>query len=172
MSADLLPPLVITALSGLVLAMIFSKIWVPFGKPAPGIEVHSTRLGMLQKLMVHRWHILVVLGLANLGNLPGLELARMPAAGVAFVDLMVILAIVLPTRYRFTKEGFALGKGRVTPWSDFKRYRMGPGRIQFETKGPKPRHVDIFTNNVQQQALRPIIKRYFRAPSSAESSAS
>jgi hypothetical protein len=152
--------------------MMLSKVWVPFGKPPPGVEVHSTRLGYLQKLMVHRWHLLIVLGIASLNSLPGDSFPEMRVNGVVLIILLVILVIVLPTRYRFTAEGFALGRGRIMPWKNFKRYRIGAGRIQFETKGEKPRRVDIFVNHVQQQALQPVIKRYFRAPSSSESESS
>ncbi len=171
MDSSQLAPLIITAITGFVLAMMFAKIWVPFAKPPPGVEVHSTKLGFIQKLMVHRWHLLIVLGIVNLGSL-GDSIPSMPANGTVLVILLVILAIVLPTRYRFTAEGFALGRGRIMPWKDFKRYRVGAGRIQFETKGEKPRRVDIFVNNVQQQALLNVIKRYFRAPSSSESESS
>ena len=172
MESSQLAPLVLTALAGFVLAMMFSKIWVPFGKPPPGKEVHTTRIGLMQKLMVHRWHLLIVLGIANLSSLPGDALPSVPANGVVLIILLVLLVIVLPTRYRFTADGFALGRGRMALWKDFKRYRMGAGRIQFETKGEKPRRVDIFVNNVQKQALRPVIKRYFGAPSSSESESS
>ena len=168
MESGQLGSLALTAIAGFVLAMMYSKIWVPFAKRPPGVEIHSTKLGYLQKLMVHRWHLLIVLGIVNLNSLPGDTFPRMPGNGVVLVILLVILAIVLPTRYRFTADGFALGRGRITPWKDFKRYRIGSGRIQFETKGERPRRVDIFVNHVQQQALRPVIKRYFRAPSSSD----
>ncbi|MCY4108315.1 MAG: hypothetical protein OXG11_04705 [Chloroflexi bacterium] len=161
-SSDFIP-LLLTAVAGFFIAMMFSKIWVPFAKPPPGVEVHSTKLGFLQKVMVHRWHLLIVLGLANLGSIPGIEVPGIPANALVLIILFVILIVVLPTRYRFTAEGFALGRGRIMPWKDFKRYRLGPGRIQFETKGENSKRVDIFVTNVQQQALRPVIKRYFRA---------
>lgn len=169
MTLSELPPLVLTAIAGFVLAMMFSKIWVPFGKAPPGVEVHSTKLGYLQKLMVHRWHLLIVLGIANTSSLPGDLFPKMPPNGVMFVILLVVLAMALPTRYRFTADGFALGRGRLMAWKDFKRYRVVSGRIQFETKGAKPQRVDIFVNSVQQQALRPVLKRYFRVSSSSDS---
>lgn len=158
------------AASGFVLAMMYSKVWIPFARPLEGVEVHTTTLGVMQKVMVHRWHILIVLGLANVGSLPGLESLRMSAGAVLLIDVLVVVAIFLPTRYRFTAEGFALGRSRIIPWNSFKRYRVGVGRIQFETKGEKTRRVNLFLNHVQQQALRPVIKRYFKSPSSESTS--
>ncbi len=162
--------LVVIAASGFVLAMMYSKVWIPFARPPEGVQVHSTTLGVMQKVMVHRWQILIVLGLANIGSLPGLESLRMSAGAVLLIDVLVVVAIFMPTRYRYTAEGFALGRGKIIPWNSFKRYRMGAGRIQFETKGEKPRRVNLFLNNVQQQALRPVIKRYFKSPPSESTS--
>ena len=172
MDSSTILPLVLTAVAGFLMAIMFSKLWLPFGRPPEGVEVHSTRLGILQKIMLHRWQILLVLGLANVGSLPGVQQLKLPPAAEVFVVAGVVVVVLLPTRYRFTKDGFALGRGALLKWTDFKRYRLGPGRIQFESKGDKGRRADLFVNSVQQAALKPVLKRYFRAPASGPDSSS
>lgn len=162
-----------------VLAMMFNRVWAPFNRRPRGVQVHDTRLTPMQKLLVHRSYVLIALGLSNmflLGNIglvPAFSSLRLTDDGLGemFVLLAIVAAILVPTRYVFTIEGFALENGRLYRWDEFARYGLGPGRVRFEGKGDRPIKVDLFMGHIQQSALRPILKRYFGKTPAARTTA-
>ena len=101
--------------------------------------------------------------MGNIGFVPAFSSLRLTDDGLGemFVLLAIVAAMLVPTRYVFTTEGFALENGRLYRWDEFARYGLGPGRVRFEGKGDRPIRVDLFMGHIQQSALRPILKRYF-----------
>ena len=179
MPSSNIPSLILLILVMAVLAMMFNRVWAPFNRRPRGVQVHDTRLTPMQKLLVHRSYVLIALGLSNmflLGNVglvPAFSSLRLTDDGLGemFVLLAIVAAILVPTRYAFTIEGFALENGRLYRWDEFARYGLGPGRVRFEGKGDRPIKVDLFMGHIQQSALRPILKRYFGKTPAARTTA-
>ena len=169
MPTENIPSLVLLILAMTSVAMMFNRVWAPFSRRAPGRQVHDTRLTFMQKMLLHRTNMMIALGLANLfwiGRITGITaLADLrltnDGLGEMFVIMAIFAALIMPTRYVFTTEGFALGSGPIHRWDAFTRYGIGQGRIRFETKGDRPTHVDLYMNHVQQSAFRSTLKRYF-----------
>ena len=179
MPSDRIPSFILLVVVLVVLALMFNRVWAPLNRRPRGAKVHDTRLTFMQKLLVHRTYILIALGISNLfllGRVIGsAALANLrltdDGLGEMFVLLAITVALVVPTRYVFTIEGFALENGRLYRWDEFARYGFGPGRVRFEGKGERPVRVDLFMNHVQQSAFRPVLKRYFGKPPATQTTA-
>jgi|GEM_PF-2105952 hypothetical protein len=169
MASERIPAFILLIVAMVAVAMMFNRVWAPFNRRPPGQQVHDTRLTYMQKLLVHAKYVMIALGISNLflvGRLIGSETLsnlRLTEDGLGemFVLVGIVVAIVIPTRYVFTTEGFAIENGRLYRWDEFARYGLGPGRVRFEGKGDRPIKVDLFMNHVQQAAFRPVLKRYF-----------
>ena len=169
MPTENLPSLILLIAAMASVAMIYNRVHAPFNRRAPGIQVHDTRLTFMQKLLVHRTYVLIALGLTNLfwiGRITGISVLtdlRLTNDGLGemFILIAIFVALILPTRYVFTTEGFALGNGHLYRWDEFARYGIGNGRIRFEGKGDRPITVDLYMNHIQQSAFKSTLKRYF-----------
>jgi len=111
-----------------MLSYMLMKAWLPFAPQRPGEVLLVVPLGLIQRLLLHRWQALAVLVYIVLGSIPPYQdkLYLPGTQPAALISLLVILA--LPVRYVFTDRGVAIGKGVPRFYKAFRRFETRPGR--------------------------------------------
>ncbi|HEX2034372.1 MAG TPA: hypothetical protein VHS99_09325 [Chloroflexota bacterium] len=172
MSVDI-PQLLGSSFISFMLSYMLMKSWLPFAPKRPGEVQLVVRLGLLQRLLVHRTQAILVLLYILLGSLPVFEESWfLPGTQPAALAGLAVI-VMLPLRYVFTDVGVALSNGVPRPYRSFRRFvtRQGRGRLASNTtfvlegrKQPRGRtpSLILFIPTSEAPAVTRLLKRRLR----------
>src|SRR5687768_5414695 len=105
------PRLIGSSVISFFLSYMLMKAWLPFAPKRPGEVLLQVRLGVLQRLLVHRTQAIIVLLYIVVGSVPPMQDALfLPGTQpAALAGLIVVL--MLPLRYVFTDRGVGINNG-------------------------------------------------------------
>lgn len=111
-----------------MLSYMLMKAWLPFAPKRPGEVQMEVRLGVLQRLLVHRTQAIIVLLYIVIGSLPPFQdVWLLPGTQpAALAGLIVVL--MLPLRYVFTDRGVGINNGVPRVYKTFRRFDVRLGR--------------------------------------------
>lgn len=121
-------PLLGSSAVSFMLSFMLMKSWLPFAPKRPGQVLMEVRVGLLQRLLIHRWQAILVCVYLLLGTLEtslGTDLF-LPGTQPAALAVLVII-LLLPLRYVFTDRGLAVGNGVPRTYRTFRRFEVRQG---------------------------------------------
>jgi hypothetical protein len=110
------------------LSFMLMKVWLPFAPKRPGEVLLVVPVGLLQRLLIHRWQAIFVLLIVLVGSVPELDrpIILPGTQPAALVGLLVLMS--LPLRYVFTDRSVGIGSTLPRPYRSFRRYTLREGR--------------------------------------------
>lgn len=144
------------ALAALVYGAMVSGTVNPWARPQPGREVMQLRTSFRARILLYRWHLLLILGIfLGVRLLPGIWTTE----GADMVSLLLVAGwLLFPVRYYFTDQGIGLHTGAFWTWESFDSYRRAGGIVQLRRAGSGG--VSLYLNHAQQQAILPMLRRH------------
>lgn len=121
-----------SSLISFMLSFMLMKAWLPFAPKRPGDIVLEVRLGLVQRLFVHRTQAILLLLYVIIGTISTDIHLFLPGTQVAALGGL-LLVIMLPLRYVFTTQGVRLNSGVTSIYKDFRRLDAKDVR---QRKGP------------------------------------
>ncbi|MCY3749266.1 MAG: hypothetical protein OXG64_08225 [Chloroflexi bacterium] len=144
------------ALAALVYGAMVSGAINPWARPRPGREVMQLRTSFRARILLYRWHLLLILGIfLGVRLLPG----TWTTEGADVVSLLLVAGwLLFPVRYYFTDQGVGLHTGAFWAWESFDSYRRAGGIVQL--RRTERGGVSLYLNHPQQQAILPLLRRH------------
>src|SRR5687767_8099481 len=108
-----------------MLSFMMMTAWLPFGPKRAGDVLLRVKLGLVQRLLVHRAKAIVMLAIVVLLSLVGpvvmgRELLIPGTPAIALAGFLVIL--MLPMAYVFTDRGVGINNGVPRMYKSFRRF--------------------------------------------------
>ncbi|MBM4436646.1 MAG: hypothetical protein FJ029_05310 [Actinobacteria bacterium] len=155
----------VTAVGGILIALMVARVYSPWARRRPGEERQKLRVGLTQRLLVHRFYAMAVLGLFLIPRL--VPEGPWFLLGADLAALLILASVLLfPLRYYFTDVGFVLQSGRFYRWNEFGSYRRAGSVVELRPH-ERGRAISLYLSEPQQQAILPLLRRYIAQASRA-----
>jgi hypothetical protein len=113
------------ALFASMLAFMFMRVYMPFGKPHQGKVFRVLPLNLIERALLQRVNVYSLCFVLLLTLATGAQ----PAAYQLPIVVLAMAALTIPARFFITNAGIGLNNVFFRPWGDFKGFRVEARRV-------------------------------------------
>jgi hypothetical protein len=150
-----------TVLIVFLLMSMMAKARPLIGLKMPGKTLHTTSVGLLPKLLIHRSSLLALLT----GCIFGVVAGWMPLNIAEMIGAFALVVLIVPMKYTLTTKGVGIGNLSFQPWDEFSDFKARKNRLELANSGSLGR-LTLFVKPAEMDNVLKYVQRHIKGQSS------